>query len=66
MNNTLIQSQIKSIEEELQTIKIRLSNSSGKNKKNMSSLKDMFPQEIEYNTIKEGEFKIKDERLNKL
>lgn len=57
MYNILIQTQIKCLEEELQTIKRKLSNN-GDKRIYMSSLKDMFPQEIEYKTIKEAEIKL--------
>ena len=53
MNNILIQTQLKSIEEELRAIKMKVLNTKNRNKIYLSSLKDMFPQEIEYKTIKE-------------
>jgi len=66
MNNILIQAQIKSLEQELRVIKMKILNNKTKKKIYLSSLKDMFPQEIKYKTIKEAEFALKTSRLNKL
>ncbi len=66
MNNILIQTQIKSLEEELRVIKMKILNNKTKKKVCLSSLKDTFPQEIKYETIKEAEFALKENRLNKL